>query len=154
MRRTFALVLAAVAVGCRHASDLAVPAPAQPATIAVTLGAVRGDTQAVSLTLNGGSNRVLGSITASLRNDAAEWTFVACAAAQGQPLFMCHDAGTAVNLAAAWPGGAMDGPLITLTFVRRASTAQPRWTLTLRDAHDASARAVHDSLVVRPGTIP
>ncbi|WP_373061371.1 hypothetical protein [Gemmatimonas sp.] len=148
MNKTLIVALAVLsATGCRNAL-LDTPQPVARSTMELHARTVTGDTVQVTIALGSGPVRALGSVTAELTN-SSDWTFVGCAAAQGEPLLACKAHAGSVRVAAAWAAGTHDGELVTLTFVRMAPTARVSWQLSLQEAHGVSGQSLLDELDVR-----
>lgn len=144
------LLLAAAAllaaVGCRN-TLVDMPQPEVRSTLALEPRPALGDTVHVAITLGSGPVRALGSITAALVT-TGDWRFVACAAAQGEPLLACKAHEGSVRVASAWAAGTHTGDLLTLTFVRTSPGATPVWQWTVQEVHGVGGESLLETLEV------
>jgi hypothetical protein len=140
-----AAVLLAVA-GCRN-TLVDMPQPEVRSTLALEPRPAVGDTVHVAITLGSGPVRALGSITAALVT-TGDWRFVACAAAQGEPLLACKAHEGRVRVASAWAAGTHTGDLLTLTFVRTSPGATPVWQWTVQEVHGVGGESLLETLDV------
>lgn len=145
---------------CRTSTDMVQLRPAPRATLALTVQSTVNDTARIALTLGVGAVGPLGSVTGSVRPDAA-WHLVRCEGAQGEPLLACRtdDASSRVRLAAAWAGGTHAGALVTLVFARQRGAPSTNgvgtgWELTIDEAHAVAGHTLTDSLMVRREVTP
>lgn len=153
MPKALIVALTVLAVtGCRNAL-LDTPQPVVRSALELHTRTVTTDTVQLTIGLSTGPVRALGSLTATLATEA-EWRFVGCAAAQGEPLLACKAHERSVRLAAAWAAGTHVGDLLVLTFVRMSPVAQPAWQLTVQEAHGVGGQSLLDDLDVRTDPVP
>ncbi len=137
---------------CQRTLDLVGTPRAAPAMLELRLDAARGDTATIALQLASGAPMSIGSLTAAVIAPPG-WRFVECAAQQSEPLLACKDApsgnNTTVKLASAWIAGTHSGTLLTMSFVKIASTAGTDFQLTVSEMHNAIGHSLADSVGVR-----
>lgn len=109
-----------------------------------------GDTMQVAITLSEGPTRNVGSLTAEVLGSDA-WRYVGCEAAQTDALLACKANGATVRVAAAWAGGTHAGALVTLSYVRVATSPAMPWRLTVLETHGTLGHSLMDSLLVKGG---
>jgi hypothetical protein len=146
-RSSHALVLSLLLAAC-HRPDFTESVAPVAATSLTLVSQVRADSTHVDITLGGGSPASIGSFTGEVEHEG-DWTFVACDAQQPQALLACKEHGRTLRVAAAWAAGTHAGALVRLTYVKRTSTAFPRFTFAVSEAHGARGGSLLDSLEVR-----
>jgi hypothetical protein len=145
-RLLLAVAALLAATGCRN-TMLDMPQPVVRSTLALEPRPGLGDTVQVAITLGSGPVRALGSLTAALVT-TGDWRFVACAAAQGEPLLACKAHEGRVRVASAWAAGTHTGDLLTLTFVRTSPSAAPTWQWTVQEVHGVGGESLLEALDV------
>ena len=138
--------------GCQRTLDLVGTPHAAPAMLELHLDVARGDTTTIALQLASGTPLSIGSLTAAVIAPPG-WRFIECAAQQGEPLLACKDAPSGnnmtVKLASAWIAGTHSGTLLTMSFVKVASTAGTDFQLAVSEMHNAMGHSLADSVGVR-----